>query len=432
MRRPTTEPDVIVVGGGIGGLSAAFALTRKGLRVRVLERSGEFSEVGAGLQLAPNCTRILDDYGLLDEAKQLGVLPTSMVMKDALDGTVLTSLDLRHLERRYGSPYLVMHRSDLHGLFLRACRRAGVDLRTSQHVTEYANAESGATATLADGSEHTASLVIAADGLHSTARQRLVGDEPVNSAYVAYRGAVPIEKVRENNISETDVVVYIGPRCHFVQYPLRGGEMFNQVAVFESARARRGEQDWGTPDELDAAFAHTTENIQLGLPLMWRDRWWRMFDRDPIDTWVHGRIALLGDAAHPPLQYIAQGAIMAIEDGYVLAEHLAATQDADATHAPGATHDSDAALDPDAALAAYQAVRPEHCRRVLATSRAWGRLWHLDGDQRDRRNQILRARDPHDYSFTDWLYSTTALTPSQEPEMFTPISLNALFPATTP
>jgi 2-polyprenyl-6-methoxyphenol hydroxylase-like FAD-dependent oxidoreductase len=408
------RPDVIIVGGGIGGLSAAFALTRKGVSVRVLERSAEFAEVGAGLQLAPNCTRILGDYGLLDEAKRLGVLPTSMVMKDALDGSVLTSLDLRHLERRYGSPYLVMHRSDLHGLFLRACRRAGVDLRTSQHVTEYENTESGAKATLADGAEHAASLVIAADGLHSTARQLLVGDEPVNSAFVAYRGAVPIEKVRENNISETDVVVYIGPRCHFVQYPLRGGEMFNQVAVFESAKARRGEQDWGTPDELDAAFAHTTENIQLGLPLVGRDRWWRMFDRDPIGTWVYGRIALLGDAAHPPLQYIAQGAIMAIEDGYVLAEHLAATRD------------------PDRALAAYQAVRPEHCRRVLTTSRAWGELWHLDGERRDRRNKILRARDPYDYSFTDWLYSTTALTPAEEPAMFTPVPLDALAPAPAP
>jgi 3-hydroxybenzoate 6-monooxygenase len=414
VRLPTTEPDVIIVGGGIGGLSAAFALTRKGLNVRVLERSAEFAEVGAGLQLAPNCTRILGDYGLLDEAKRLGVLPAGMVMKDALDGTVLTSLDLRHLQRRYGSPYLVMHRSDLHGLFLRACQRAGVDLRTSQHVTEYENTGSGARVTLADGTGHAASLVIAADGLHSAARQRLVGDQPVNSAYVAYRGAVPIEKVRENNISETDVVVYIGPRCHFVQYPLRGGEMFNQVAVFESARALAGEEDWGTPDELDAAFAHTTGNIQRGLPLMWRDRWWRMFDRDPIETWVHGRIALLGDAAHPPLQYIAQGAIMAIEDGWVLAEHLAATQDA------------------DAALAAYQAVRPEHCRRVLTTSRAWGKLWHLDGDQRDRRNQILRARDPHDYSFTDWLYSTTALTTAQEPPMFIPIPLEAPTPAAAP
>ena len=400
------RPDVIVVGGGIGGLSAAFALTRKGFHVRVLERSAEFGEVGAGIQLAPNCTRILAAYGLLDEAKRLGVLPARMVMKDAVDGTVLTSLDLADAERRYGTPYMVIHRSDLHGLFLGACRTAGVDLRTSQQVTSYENTPDGARVTLADGSVHAAPLVIAADGLHSAARAQLVGDEPVSSAYVAYRGAVPIARVRENNVSETDVVVYVGPRCHFVQYPLRGGEMFNQVAVFESAKARAGIEDWGTPDELDGAFAHACGNIQQGLPLMWRDRWWRMFDRDPITTWVYGRIALLGDAAHPPLQYIAQGAIMAIEDGYVLAGHLAR----------GAGW--------DAALAAYEAVRAEHCRRVVLASRAWGELWHLDGTKRLRRNALLRARDTYDYSFTDWLYSTTALTPDEEPPPFRPIPLD--------
>jgi len=435
-------PDVIVVGGGIGGLSAAFALTRKGLRVRVLERSAEFGEVGAGIQIAPNCTRILHAYGLLAEAEELGVRPARMVMKDAVDGTVLTSLDLGDMEQRYGTPYIVIHRSDLHGLFLRACRRAGVDLRTSQHVTQYENAVpastgpastgpgstgpastgpgstgGGARVRLADGTVHEARLVVAADGLHSVARGQLVGDEPVNSAFVAYRGAVPMEKARENDISESDVVVYVGPRCHFVQYPLRGGDMFNQVAVFESAKARAGEEDWGTPDELDAAFAHTTENVRKGLPLIGRDRWWRMFDRDPIMTWVYGRIALLGDAAHPPLQYIAQGAIMAIEDGYVLAEHLAAN--------PGDRPEPDW----DGALAAYQAVRPEHCRRVVTTSRAWGVLWHLDGEKRARRNEILRARDPRDYSFVDWLYSRTALTPAEEPEMFQIIPLNAPAPA---
>jgi len=419
------RPDVIVVGGGIGGLSAAFALTRKGLSVRVLERSTEFGEVGAGIQIAPNCTRILNSYGLLDEAKALGVLPASMLMKDALDGRLLTRLDLKDMERRYGTPYMVIHRSDLHGLFLKACQNAGVDLRTSQHVTEYetlpaggSTRPDGARARLADGTVHEARLVVAADGLHSVARGQLVGDDPVNSAYVAYRGAVPMAKVRENNISPSDVVVYVGPRCHFVQYPLRGGDMFNQVAVFESAKARAGEEDWGTPDELDAAFARATENVQKGLPLIRRDRCWRMFDRDPTMTWVFGRIALLGDAAHPPLQYIAQGAVMAIEDGYVLAEHLAAN--------PG---DWDSA-EIDRALAGYQAVRPEHCRRVVTASRDWGALWHLDGEKRERRNEILRARDPRDYRFVDWLYSVTALTPAEEPPMFQVIPLNA--PAAAP
>jgi salicylate hydroxylase len=405
-----TQPDVIVVGGGIGGLSAAYALARKGLRVRVLERAREFGEVGAGIQIAPNCTRILHQYGLLEAAKQLGVLVEHIVMRDALDGSVLTSLDLRDTQRRYGFPYMVIHRSDLHALFLGACQDAGVELRTSQQVTGYGSTPAGAAVTLADGTVGQARMVVAADGLHSVARELLAKDELVNSAYVAYRGAVAIERARQNNICETDVVVYIGPRCHFVQYPLRGGEMFNQVAVFESPRAVAGAENWGTPDELDAAFADACADVRNGLALMWRDRWWRMFDRDPIPNWVYGRIALLGDAAHPPLQYIAQGAIMAIEDGWVLAEHAAG-------HAAGRD------VDWDAALAAYEAVRAEHCRRVVLTSRTWGALWHLDGVQRLRRNALLRARDIYDYSFVDWLYERTALTTDEEPPMFRPIPL---------
>ncbi|MEV8639192.1 FAD-dependent monooxygenase [Streptosporangium sp. NPDC051023] len=413
---PSTRADVIVVGGGIGGLSAALALTRQGLRVRVHEQASVFGEVGAGLQLAPNCTRILDRYGLLEEAAALGVLPEAMVMKDAVDDGDLTRLDLRDLERRYGYPYLVIHRSDLHGILLRACERAGVELLTEAHCTSYENVDGGARVRFADGGADEAEAVIAADGLHSVARELLVRDEPVSSAYVAYRGAVPFEKVVGNGIHDKDVVVYVGPRCHFVQYPLRGGEMFNQVAVFESPKALAGEDDWGTPDELDAAFAGTCDQVQKGLPLMWRDRWWRMYDRDPIMTWVTGRIALLGDAAHPPLQYMAQGAIMAIEDGWVLGEHVAAQR---AQRTGGGS-----GVDWDAAFAAYEAVRPEHCRRVVTTARAWGELWHLEGVRRLQRNALLRGRDVYDYSFVDWIYGPTALTPEDEPEMFRPIPLD--------
>jgi 2-polyprenyl-6-methoxyphenol hydroxylase-like FAD-dependent oxidoreductase len=410
-------PDVIIVGGGIGGLSAAYALAPRGLRIRVLERAGQFGEVGAGIQLAPNCTRILAEYGLLNEAKALGVLPENMIMRDALDARELTRLDLRDTGRRYGFPYLVIHRTDLHGLFLRGCQRVGVELLTGQLVVDYQNTSTGAQVRLADGRVEEAALVIAADGLHSTARQLLVGDTAVNSAYVAYRGAVPIEDVQDFGVARSDVVVYIGPRCHFVQYPLRGGEILNQVAVFESPRARAGEENWGTPDELDAAFEGTCDEVRRGIPMMSRDRWWRMFDRDPISTWVYGRIALLGDAAHPPLQYMAQGAIMAIEDGWVLAQHLAELK---TTAAQGATPDW------DAVLAAYQAVRVEHCRRVVLTARAWGELWHLDGTPRAQRNTILRARDTCDYSFTDWIYGPTALTLEQEPAMYRPIPLDSV------
>ncbi|MEU3948316.1 FAD-dependent oxidoreductase [Streptomyces sp. NPDC029526] len=419
---PAGRPDVLVVGGGIGGLGAAFALSRQGLRVRVLERAPAFGEVGAGLQIAPNCTRILHEYGLLDEARTLGVVPDAMVMRDAVDSSELTRLDLRDLERRYGFPYMVIHRSDLHGILLRACERAGVELLTDQTVVDYEHTDDGALVRLADGGTHQAPLVIAADGLNSVARAKLIGDDVVSSSYVAYRAAVPIEQVRDNGIAENDVTVYVGPRCHFVQYALRGGDMFNQVAVFESPKALAGQEDWGTPDELDAAFEATCDPVRKGIPLMWRDRWWRMFDRDPVDTWVHGRIVLLGDAAHPPLQYMAQGAIMAIEDGWVLAEHYARLAGAAPEGTEPAWED---------ALAAYQAVRVEHCRRVQTTARAWGDLWHLDGEPRLRRNAIMRARDTYDYHFTDWVYGPTALTPDEEPPMFTPIPLSSAAPEET-
>jgi salicylate hydroxylase len=336
----------------------------------------------------------------------LGVRPENLVMKDAVDGTVLTRLDLTDARERYGSPYVVIHRSDLHGTLLRACRRAGVDLVTSVAVTAYEHVDDGVAVVHAGGRE-VAPVVLAADGLYSVARKMISDDEPVSSAYVAYRGAIPVDKVAEMDVSMSDVVVYVGPHCHFVQYPLRQGEMFNQVAVFRSPKALAGEEDWGTPDELDAAFAGTCPQVRDGLPLMWRDRWWRMYDRDPITTWVQGRLALTGDAAHPPLQYLAQGAVMAMEDAWVLSEHVGAQL-------------AEGDLDWDAALAAYQAVRPEHCRRVLTTARAWGELWHLTGAEREARNAVLRQRDVHDYAFVDWLYGPTALTPEQEPPMFRP------------
>ena len=403
--------DVLIVGGGIGGLAAATALTQKGLTVKLYERQREFGEVGAGMQIASNCTRILDDLGLLAEAKRLGVVPDRMVMKDAVDGRELIHLDLRRVEERYGTPYMVIHRSDLHGIFLRAAQRQGVELHGGAKAVAYANVDGGARVTFDDGSTDEADMVIAADGIHSVARASIVQDEPVSSAYVAYRGAVPIELAAENDIDPDAVQVYVGPGCHFVQYALRAGEMFNQVAVFESPKALAGQDDWGTPDEMDSAFAETCEQVQKGLPLMWRDRWWRMFDRDPIMNWLNGRIALLGDAAHPPLQYMAQRAIMAIEDGWVLAQHAERNRGEDGT------------VDWDATLAAYNAVRPEHCRRILTTGRVWGELWHLRDEERLARNAVFDGLDPHEWAFTDWVWGPTALFPEDEPAMYEPIPI---------
>ncbi|HSF26234.1 MAG TPA: FAD-dependent oxidoreductase, partial [Actinomycetes bacterium] len=318
------DPDVLIVGGGIGGLSNALGLARAGHRVRVLESAPEFSEIGAGLQLAPNANRILRDWGLLDEVAAAGFRPRRLVLKDAIDGGELTHLPIDDaFEARYGTPYYVIHRSDLLDILVRACKQAGVELRTGAHVEDVSTEPDGATVTVASGPAQRAAVVLAADGLWSTLRRRFSDDEPVCSGFAAYRGAVPMEEMadRLDELSVEDMVVYFGPGCHFVQYPLRGGTMFNQVAVFRSPSFARGEAEWGGPEELDDAFAPCCHAVRHGLDKLWRDRHWPMFDRVPITHWVDGRVALTGDAAHPMLQYLAQGACQAIEDAGVFSSY---------------------------------------------------------------------------------------------------------------
>jgi salicylate hydroxylase len=385
----TSKTDVVIVGGGIGGLASALALTRAGERVRVLEQAAQFGEIGFGLQLAPNATRILRSWGLLGEVVERGVSPGRLVMRDALDGTDLTYLDLAASERRYGAPYVVIHRSDLHAILVRACDAAGVDLVTDTTVTDVEIGDEHAVAVSA-ARRDAGELVLAADGLKSLLRGRVHQDEPVSSAYVAYRGAIPMPDVGAR-IAAEDVVVYVGTHCHLVQYPLRRGAMFNQIAVFRSPKALAGEPDWGTPEELDAAFAHTCEAVRAGLPHLSRERWWRMYDRDPIGTWTRGRLALTGDAAHPMLQYLAQGACQAIEDADSLATLVGKHSAADGP-------------DWDRALADYTELRTVRTARIQRTARSWGELWHCDGLFRAVRNALLTDRDPADYRHIDWLY----------------------------
>lgn len=383
------DVDVIVVGGGIGGLSSALALARSGRRVRVLERAPEFAEVGAGLQIAPNATRILREWGVLDEVIGLGVLPRRLVFRDAVDGRELTHLPLgEEFVARYGGPYVVIHRSDLLGVLQRACDRAGVDLVPNCEVTDVETTQDTAVVRSAAGVQR-ADVAIGADGLRSRLRARLSDDEPVNSGYVAYRGAFPVEEL-ETELDEralTDVVAYIGPGCHLVQYSLRGGEMFNTVAVFRSPGFLRGEAEYGGPEELDEVFAGACPQVRHGLKSLWRVRHWKMFDRVPVPNWVDGRMALTGDAAHPMLQYLAQGACQAIEDAHCLAAQAAASSG-----------------DWPVALKEYERVRTERTARVQTSARVWGDIWHVDGVARLLRNELFLSREPGDHRHVDWLY----------------------------
>ena len=388
---------ILVAGGGIGGLSAALAAARKGFDVTVLEKAPEFVEIGAGLQLAPNATRVLKRLGVLDDVLDVGVLPDRLVLASAITGEELTTLDVRDFDDLYGGPYVVAHRGDLLAILYRACAAmASVELLPSKAVVSVSEPSPGTViAHCADGSQYSGEALIGADGLHSVVRKLIVDNEPICSGYVAYRGAVPIEEVASPSASR-DVVAFIGPEIHFVQYPLRRGELYNQVAVFRSPRYQSGAADWGTPDELDDRFSIACEQVRIALKAIHRNVRWPMYDREPLDNWRHGRAVLLGDAAHPMLQYLAQGACQALADSDVLASSMAAA--------------AESGRDVTEAFDDYQRERMPSTARVQRNARLWGDLWHADGLLQVMRDTYLRERDPNDHRHLVHLYKEAPTT----------------------
>ncbi|MEV5728343.1 FAD-dependent monooxygenase [Streptomyces pharetrae] len=395
----TTSPSrIAVVGGGIGGLAAALAAARSGHRVTLVERAARFGEIGAGLQLAPNASLALDELGVLPAVQHTAVAPPRLVMMDALTGDQVTALDLRSAAytRRFAHPYLVTHRTDLHAALLAACQEhPAVTLRTGHTVTHAEQDDSGVHLHFAEPHPRlTADAVIAADGLHSPLRRAMVGDgEPVCSRYVAFRGAIPAEKMTgrmSQHAASQSVMVWAGPRMHLVQYPVRRGELYNQVAVFESDHYAPDSDDWGTAAELEERFAGTCQAVRDALPLVSRDRRWPLYDRAPIDNWVHGRIALLGDAAHPMLQYLAQGACQALEDAVALGRALTRCSN------------------PADAFAAYADARRERAARIQTNARRFGEICHVEGMGATLRNMLLSSRGPEEFDDIAWVWTPTA------------------------
>jgi 2-polyprenyl-6-methoxyphenol hydroxylase-like FAD-dependent oxidoreductase len=385
-----SQPRWLIVGGGIGGLSTALALARAGQPVHLLERAAGFREIGAGLQIGANATRAMHRLGILPAVEDIAVHPDRGVLMDAVDGTVLTALTLGPRYRdRYGFPYLVMHRSDLLDILLAACRDEDlITLENGKNVVSVASGATGGSVTCADGSSYEADVIVGADGIRSTVRRLIDRSEPIASGYVAYRGTMPMTEVA--GINPADVVIWIGPDIHLVQYPVRRGELYNQVAVFHSHRWENGEQDWGTPEELDEKFAIACDPVRDAVSLVGRDQRSPIFERDPLPTWRHHRAVLMGDAAHPMLQYLGQGACQAMEDAVTMAERAVAL-------GPTAI---------DKALLSFEEARLPRTTRCQLTARPWGRLWHTtDPLMGLLRNRLLRARDHDDYSDVDWLYA---------------------------
>ena len=385
------DASLLVIGGGIGGLATALAAARGGRRVHVIEKSPEFTEIGAGLQLAPNATRMLDRLGLLDDVLELATFPKSLVMMDAVTGLPLTRLDLGDaFTAHYGFPYIVMHRGDLLATELKACRcEPLITLHSDREAMSIEQDADAVHVTCHDGTSFDCQAVVGADGLWSRVRKTVHDDgDPICAQYVAYRGTLPLRDAPpETNLE--NMTIWVGPEMHFVQYVIHGGTLLNQVAVFRSHRYRPGcddRDDWGTPDELDAAFASLCPTVRHAVRFVRRDRRWPMFDRLPISSWTSGRITLLGDAAHPMLQYIAQGACQALEDAVCLGDALA-------------RH-----CDWRAAFLAYEAERIPRTARVQQTARFFGELKHLDGVGRAVRNALLQNRSPADFDYFDFLY----------------------------
>jgi len=400
---------IIISGGGIGGAAGALALSLRGAEVTLYERAPEFKEVGAGLQIGPHGVKMLEKWGLKERVFESGYLPERMQFRDAITTEPILTMDFgEDFQQHYGGRYLVIHRSDLLSILVEAAQKAGATLHNGVKVLGADTREDGVTVhieTIADGVKEDVEgdLLVGFDGTHSVFRKEIAQDEPVPSAYVAYRGTSELPQDPDMKDLK-DVVGYIGPRCHFIQYPLRGGELLNQVAVFQSPRYLEAltegtevPEDWGNNEEFKDAFNHTNEFIQGRLGSMWLNTWWQMADREPLDNWVvSDRIIVMGDAAHPPLQYLASGAVMAMEDAECLA--LYASQAAEQGE-----------LNWGEVLAEVSGERAPRCARIQTTGRFWGELWHVDGVSRLIRNETFRQAERGGwYRYADWLWDYDA------------------------
>ncbi len=374
--------EVLISGAGIGGLAAALAASRAGWDVRVVERADVFSEVGAGIQLGPNAVRVLQGWGLLDALRGVAAFPDRLEVRCAITGQALGVLPLGEtMVQRYGAPYATVHRADLHGLLLAAVQQLPVRLHAGRALASFSQTAEVVTVRCEGGTEVECDALIGADGLWSAVRQQLLGDGlPQPNGHLAYRALVAQQGLPERLRSQC-VTAWLGPRMHVVQYPVRGGEFLNVVAFVEGT-APDSIDSWdhsANAKDLAVGMAGTAAPLQDLLQAIHHWRLWVMSDRPPMQG-AHqhalGRVALLGDAAHPMRPYLAQGAGMALEDAAELGRALSIA--------------NDPAFDVPVALQRFALNRWQRNARVQARALRNGRIFHADGVMRRARDASLR------------------------------------------
>ena len=382
---------VLIAGGGIGGLTAALALARIGRQVTVLERAPTLGEIGAGIQLGPNAFHAFDRLGVGDAARAIAVNIDELRLMDALSGEEITHIDLGEpFRKRFGNPYAVVHRGHLHGLLVRACEASPrITLRPGCAVSGYTQDDSTVVAKLSSGESVQGAGLIGADGLWSKVREQLIGDgAPRVTGHTTYRSVIPTAQMPEG-LRWNAATLWAGPKCHIVHYPLSGGQSFNLVVTCHNDAP---EPIAGKPvdkEEVLAGFAHVNSRALEVIHHGTNWKMWVLCDREPVDRWTDGRVALLGDAAHPALQYLAQGACMAVEDSVCLADQLAAYPE-----------------QIEIALASYCRQRVLRTARVVLMSRAIGEhIYHPAGTHAALRNAMMQAKSRNDwYDTLAWLY----------------------------
>lgn len=392
----TDSNPILIAGGGIGGLATAVGLARKGIDSLVLEKAPALGEIGAGIQLGPNAFHAFDYLGVGDAARAMAVYIDRLRLMDAIGGEEITHIDLGEpFRQRFGNPYAVIHRGDLHGVFLKACRASPrIGLRTSSEVVGYEQDATSVTALLASGERVTGRALIGADGLWSNIRRQVAGDGPPRvSGHTTYRSVIPTERMPEE-LRWNAATLWAGPKCHIVHYPLQGWKVFNLVVTYHNDAPAPVAGKPVSFDEVMRGFTHIHPRSQSIIRHGTDWKLWVLCDREPTERWVDGRVALLGDAAHPMLQYFAQGACMAMEDAVCLSHMLEAHPDRIET-----------------ALEAYRSQRVLRTARVQLQSRAIGEhIYHPAGAHALLRNAIMSAKSSADwYEAIAWLYGGTGL-----------------------